>query len=170
MASPQSHSVVIICPHCATRYQVPSDTLGPKGRQVSCAHCGKSWNAVASDLPPAAPKPAEKPRLVEKPDDDDTLFDAKAEAELDEAFAAEQKAVAAAAAPPRPPLPAPAEQLRSIEEIKAAIAPKPSAAPPARPNPVQTRQQQRAFALRQNSLTKQLPLARVRRTARTVGL
>lgn len=158
MAAPKSSTVVIMCPHCATRYQVPADTLGPKGRQVSCAHCSKTWQAEAIDLPPV-------PKLVPKPaEDEDTMFDAAAEAELDAAFAAEQKAAAEAAA--APPV---SETMRSIEEIKAAIAPKPSANAP-RTNTEQTQQQQKAFSRRQDSLIRQLPLAKVRRTARMVGL
>lgn len=182
MASPQSQTVVIVCPHCATRYQVPSDTIGAEGRQVACAHCGKAWTAHALDVSPPPPKP----KLVQapapaaspvEPDDDDMLFDSTAEAELDAVFAAEQKAVAEAksaselaTAALSTILAPPSEPVRSIEEIKAAIAPKPSAAPPRVNNPEKTRQQQKAFSLRQDSLIRQLPLARVRRTMRMVGL
>ena len=51
----QPATVVIACPHCGTRYQVPPETLGSRGRQVSCAHCGKAWLAEArhgTDLGP----------------------------------------------------------------------------------------------------------------------
>jgi predicted Zn finger-like uncharacterized protein len=47
MALPDASTVVIACPHCATRYQVPYATIGAKGRTVACAHCGKSWEAHA---------------------------------------------------------------------------------------------------------------------------
>jgi predicted Zn finger-like uncharacterized protein len=167
MASPKSQSVVIVCPHCSTRYQVPADTLGPKGRQVSCAHCGKAWQATAVEFitraePRPAPKPVEVPRVA-RPKDDDRMFDADAEAELDAAFAAEQQAVAETNA-------AVTEQMRSIEEIKAAIAPKAPATSPVKVDQAKKSQLQKAFDQRQSSLIRQLPLAKVRRTARAVGL
>jgi predicted Zn finger-like uncharacterized protein len=169
MAAPQSKTVVIVCPHCATRYQVPAETVGSKGRQVQCAHCGRTWQAFAEKMiEPREPRPIPPPTVVRavQGKDPDQMFDAKAEAELDAEFEAEQKA---AAEPPADPA---ADQLRSIEEIKAAIAPK---APESKPveKPVDThaeKKRQKAFDERQTMLTRQLPLARVRRTLRLVGL
>ena len=63
MAAPQLNNVVIVCPHCATRYQVPADTVGSKGRQVQCAHCGKTWQAFAEKVIERTPKPAPAPAL-----------------------------------------------------------------------------------------------------------
>lgn len=168
MAAPQPKTVVIICPHCSTRYQVPADTIGAKGRQVQCAHCGKAWQAHAEKViePPPAPKPV--PVAAAKPAarDPDEMFDPAAEAELDAAFEAEQRATAEAAVAPEP------EPQRSLEEIKAAIAPKapdPQAAiKPA--DPVAEKKRQKAFDQRQDLLTRQLPLARVRRILRATGL
>lgn len=168
MAAPQSKTVVIVCPHCATRYQVPAETVGSKGRQVQCAHCGRTWQAFAEKMiEPREPKPIPPPTVVRavSAKDSDQMFDAAAEAELDAEFEAEQKAVAATTDPA-------ADQLRSIEEIKAAIAPR---APEPKPveKPVDAhaeKKRQKAFDERQNMLTRQLPLARVRRILRLAGL
>lgn len=177
MAAPQSKTVVIVCPHCTTRYQVPSETVGPKGRQVSCAHCGKAWQAFAEKIIAVAPPPGPpSPKILRAPpkEPEDRMFDAAAEAELDAAFEAEQQAAADAAAgiAPEPEEPV-IEPPPSIEEIKASIAPKapPQAAPEDKPVDVQAdKKRQKAFDQRQNSLTRQLPLARVRRTLRVTGL
>lgn len=170
MAAPQLTNVVIVCPHCATRYQVPAETVGAKGRQVQCAHCGKTWQAFAEkEIERPAPKPAPPPVSVaarSAPRDPDQMFDSKAEAELDAEFEAEQRA---AAGEPEPAIPT--EAVRSIEEIKAAIAPKAQDAPPANPvDPQAEKKRKKAFDERQSSLSRQLPLARVRRILRITGL
>ncbi len=179
MAAPQLTNVVIVCPHCTTRYQVPADTVGAKGRQVQCAHCGKTWQAFAEkEIERPAPKPAPAPVVVAaKPavrEDGDQMFDSKAEAELDAEFEAEQRATAAkAAGEPETPPAVPSEQMRSIEEIKAAIAPKAQDAPTpvAKPvDPQAEKKRKKAFDERQHMLTRQLPLARVRRILRVTGL
>lgn len=173
MAAPQSKTVVIICPHCSTRYQVPADTIGTKGRQVQCAHCGKAWQALAEKIiEPAPPKPAPPPTVIAaRSPDPDQMFDADFEAELDAEFEAEQRADAETAASPAAE-PVRAEQMRSIEEIKAAIAPKaPEPQPSIKPaDPVGDKKRQKAFDQRQDLLTRQLPLARVRRILRAAGL
>jgi predicted Zn finger-like uncharacterized protein len=176
MASAQPKTVVIICPHCTTRYQVPGETIGAKGRQVQCAHCGKAWQAFAEkvvELPPAAP--AAEPEVARAKaaapaaeTEDDRMFDADAEAELDAAFEAEQrKSAEAAAAEGSDAMMAEAE--RALADARAALAP----AAPATPPPPQTpadKKREKAFSRRQEALTRQLPMARVRRTLRVVGV
>ncbi len=174
MAAPQLNNVVIVCPHCATRYQVPAETVGAKGRQVQCAHCGKTWQAFAEkQIERLEPKPAPPPVTVPAraaPPDPDQMFDPKAEAELDAEFEAEQRIAAGLAAGAPPPV-APSEPVRSIEEIKAAIAPKAQEVPAAKPvDPQAEKKRKKAFDERQNSLSRQLPLARVRRILRITGL
>lgn len=169
MAAPQSKTVVIVCPHCATRYQVPAETVGTKGRQVQCAHCGRAWQAFAEKIiEPRAPKPVPPPTIVKSAaaKDPDQMFDATAEAELDAEFEAEQKAATAPAVEPA------TDQMRSIEEIKAAIAPKaPDPIAVVKPADTQVdKKRQKAFDQRQTMLTRQLPLARVRRMLRLTGL
>jgi len=135
---------------------VPVETLGPRGREVQCAHCSKSWPAV--------------PGMGGKtPPDPDQLFDETAERDLDAAFAQEEQAVAAAA---MPEIEAAADEpVRSIEEIKAALAPKTKPDEPQVDPKAKTRRD-KAFARRQISLTAKLPVARIRRGARlaTLGL
>jgi predicted Zn finger-like uncharacterized protein len=147
MRSPLPAMVVIVCPHCGTRYQVPAETLGPRGREVQCAHCSKSW--------PAAPGAGEHVR------DPDQIFDETAERDLDAAFAEEEKAAVAAAMPE----PTAEEAVRPVEEIRAALAPETKTEDPK----AKTRRD-KAFARRQISRTAKLPLARIRRAARLVAL
>src|SRR5688572_27425808 len=115
MASALSSSTVVIeCPKCGTRYQLTPEALGPRGRKVSCAHCGETWLASRSvpsahsanslgalaQAPTANRPTAERQASVNAPDaaaDPDALFDAAAEAALDEALAAEERAVAESA-------------------------------------------------------------------------
>lgn len=176
MAAPQSKLVVIVCPHCTTRYQVPGETVGSKGRQVQCAHCGKTWQAFAEKvIERAAPPPEPQfpvPATRKAPEQSDQMFDSAAEAELDAEFEAEQRAAAEAPEPTALEAKS-ADQMRSIEEIKAAIAPKPQEAAPEPDKPVDPKakkQREKAFDDRQTSLNRQLPLARVRRILRVTGL
>lgn len=166
MASLQSKTVVIVCPHCTTRYQVPGETVGAKGRQVQCAHCGKTWQAFAEKIietkPAPPPPPAVTRAVAAREAEDDKLFDAAAEAELDAAFEAEQKAAAEAAAK------AANEPKKPEPEAEAEIA---EPEPPAKPADVAAeKKRQKAFSQRQSVLTRQLPMARVRRTARLAGV
>jgi predicted Zn finger-like uncharacterized protein len=64
--------MIIQCPACATRYEVPDTAIGSEGRKVRCAKCRHNWYAVAIDddadadtqpgepeaLPPAHSEPA----------------------------------------------------------------------------------------------------------------
>jgi predicted Zn finger-like uncharacterized protein len=149
MASTQTVSVVIACPHCGTRYQVPPETLGARGRTVACAHCSKSWLAEA---------PA--------PDGDDRLFTPGEEEALDREFDALARGPDAVPSGLRKLMKdqtPPPEVVKSIAEIKAAIAPRapqPPAKPKAEPAPAKLEK-----AGSQNS--RGLPLARLRAVVRT---
>jgi predicted Zn finger-like uncharacterized protein len=153
MVSPLSSTVVIECPQCGTRYQLPPEAIGPKGRKVACAHCGSTWQAKAIRPEKAAA-------------DSDTMFGPKEEAALDAAFAAEEEEVAAAVAEATE-----AVQDAAIPDIRAAIAPRPQKKPagPARADPGD-KKRQKDFRKRQAAFSKKLPLARVRRAVRAIAI
>lgn len=159
MRSPQPATVVIACPHCGTRYQVPPETLGPRGRQVSCAHCGKAWMAEAQMAPP----------------DDDKLFTPTEEEALDREFKAIEHRTGIAEIPASlrgvmPDGAPPPEVVRSIAEIKAAIAPKTAEQTPA-PEPAATptaaeRAANGKLEKRQRAVARRLPAAKLFRVIR----
>ncbi|MBI4923752.1 MAG: zinc-ribbon domain-containing protein [Devosia nanyangense] len=159
MSSPDLATAVIACPNCGTRYQVPRATLGATGREVQCAQCGKSWHAEA-DAPVPMSAPAQN--------DDDVLFSAAEEAALDTAFEAEAEAVEPAPEAPAPPSHDP-ERERTLAEIRAAIAPKPKSVAAMDPA-LLTENRRAAFDRRQAHITRRLPMARFRRTARLGAL
>jgi predicted Zn finger-like uncharacterized protein len=67
--------MLIVCPTCATTYQIQLATLGAAGRSVRCTKCKNTWFATLDSIideatlatasavasPPAAPKAAAKP-------------------------------------------------------------------------------------------------------------
>jgi predicted Zn finger-like uncharacterized protein len=151
MTSPDLQTVVIACPNCGTRYQVPFATIGAAGREVQCAQCSKHWHAMADEPPP--------PAVI----DEDILFAKDDEAELDAAFEAEARGIA-------PALPAKiaadAEPSRALADIRAALAPKPKKDAVNALDPALLTKSKRAFDQRQAKISKQSPLGRMRRTAR----
>jgi predicted Zn finger-like uncharacterized protein len=158
MSSADLATVVIACPNCGTRYQVPFATLGAGGREVQCAQCGKPWHAKSVPPPPAPPR-------APAPVDPDALFGADDEDALDRAF--EQTAsLAAAAAEPEPGgKPLDPGHARTLAEIRAAIAPKPKK-PAASPPDDSLQKAKQSFDRRQADASRRLPLARMRRGAR----
>ena len=153
MSSADLATVVIACPHCGTRYQVPYATLGANGRDVQCAQCGKSWRAEAGAPPPPA---------IES----DLLFPAE-EARLDDTFEDEARSLAPVPATPIAIDPArDTEHERTLAEIRAAIAPKAKQSPVNGIDPKSLSRVQKSFSRRQRQLFGRLPLARMRRTAR----
>lgn len=154
MSSPDLQTVVIACPNCGTRYQVPYTTIGVDGREVQCAQCTKHWHATAEA--PHHPKP---------PVENDVLFSAAEESALDATFEAEARS-----ATPAPALPATvqrdADHARTLADIRAALAPKPKTEPVNELDPALLSKSKREFAQRQKSISGRLPMARVRRTVR----
>lgn len=148
MSSADLQTVVIACPNCGTRYQVPYGTIGAAGREVQCAQCSKSWHAVADAPPPAI--------------EDDVMFSPAEETALDAAFEAEARA---ATPPPMRKLPE-GEPERTLAEIRSALAPKPKNADINTLDPALLNKSRRAFDQRQAKISRRLPMARVRRTAR----
>jgi predicted Zn finger-like uncharacterized protein len=154
MSSADLATVMIACPHCGTRYQVPFATIGSDGREVQCAQCGKSWHATATVVPPA-------------PVDPDILFP-KDETALDFAFETEEKAVAPATFPHPASLPLDPDHERTLADIRAAIAPKAKRGNSIDPKALSKAKE--SFTRRQKSVVGKLPLARMRRTARMSAL
>ncbi len=79
--------MIITCPSCATRYEIPPENLGAAGRMVRCTHCGHRWfvspaaagqpdeadesEAVATDAAAdqrAVPPPLDRAPDLAKPD------------------------------------------------------------------------------------------------------
>jgi len=57
--------MIVSCPNCATRYNLPPTALGGAGRKVRCAKCGHNWVQPpgGGDEPaPAPPKAKPRPR------------------------------------------------------------------------------------------------------------
>ena len=40
--------MILICPHCGTRYRLPDNRIGSAGREVKCVKCLKSWHQEQS--------------------------------------------------------------------------------------------------------------------------
>ena len=134
------HRMIITCPHCRTKYQVTYEAIGSAGRKVQCAQCLQAWDARPS--PPAKVK-------GESVEESDVLFDDMAEDALDEMIASEEAAVLA----------------------EKAVA-KPIAEPTGRVKPTDAAEQRKrlaAYSRRRNAMTSRLPLARLRRAARSGG-
>ena len=43
----------IVCPNCAAAYRLAAGAIGPEGRKVRCARCGKEWLATRTFAQPA---------------------------------------------------------------------------------------------------------------------
>jgi predicted Zn finger-like uncharacterized protein len=50
--------MIITCPSCATRYEIPPKNLGPAGRMVRCTNCSHRW-FVTHDETAAGERPAD---------------------------------------------------------------------------------------------------------------
>lgn len=114
MRSTLSAAIVIVCPHCGTRYQVPPEAIGA-GRKVSCARCGQTWTA-------------HQPRPATPEEEADELFAKEEEAELDATFRAVERGLSRPAPAATTPVATDrAETLpdmpRSVTPIRTAIAP-----------------------------------------------
>lgn len=55
--------MIISCPACNTKYNIPQQGLGPMGRIVRCAKCKHQWH----QQPPADAQPVQQPPLPPRP-------------------------------------------------------------------------------------------------------
>lgn len=142
--------MIITCPHCQTRYQVAREAIGAVGRKVQCAHCMKAWQA-GPQAEVEAPKAANR---------DDRMFNEMAEQQLDAAIEAEARAVALAE---KVIADAQHHHVSDTPPVRAA------APPLSKADQLLQKRREKAFSQRQRSLTQSLPVARMRRLARTVA-
>lgn len=58
--------MLIVCPSCASQYELDAAKLGPGGRKVRCANCKTSWRVEPEAAFPEAPDAAETQALLEE--------------------------------------------------------------------------------------------------------
>jgi predicted Zn finger-like uncharacterized protein len=83
--------MLIVCPHCATSYEIKTGALGDEGRSVRCVRCQTVWFAAAREVAlEAAGAPGAMAKTITGPEPDAAMAD---EGEF-YAEASEQAAVA----------------------------------------------------------------------------
>ena len=99
----------IVCPACASEYEIPTDRVRPEGRQVRCAACRETWFISPDDV--AAAQLAEAMAAMGDPSrnrsEDQAALDAWESALAEEGIAPDAPASAEAEPEPKP-APAPA--------------------------------------------------------------
>lgn len=56
--------MLIVCPSCASRYELDGAKLGAEGRKVRCASCQTLWHVAPEPEMPAVPSPEETQALL----------------------------------------------------------------------------------------------------------
>ncbi|MCF8483182.1 MAG: zinc-ribbon domain-containing protein [Rhodospirillum sp.] len=65
--------MIIDCPQCSAKFNLPDGALGTKGRKLKCAKCGHTWHQASLDTPvpsaaiPSAPVAPPPPRPPTRP-------------------------------------------------------------------------------------------------------
>ena len=92
--------MILVCPTCESKFNVPDGAIPPQGRKVRCVQCKNSWHATkANELkPPVRPQPIVRPAM--QPIPEPPVIDAGAAAKA----AAIRRAVVEDEAPPAPAL------------------------------------------------------------------
>ncbi|WEK04477.1 MAG: zinc-ribbon domain-containing protein [Candidatus Devosia phytovorans] len=142
--------MIITCPHCQTKYQVTYEAIGSAGRKVQCAHCQQAWQQKPLD-PDAGATPEQKQASV-----------AMTEDAMDDAIAAEADSVIVENARKLRQEKAAEEAQQRAAAAAAAVASKAEAA--------MLKKRQKDFLRRHSAMVADLPLARLRRTFRVMGV
>jgi len=58
--------MLIVCPSCASQYELDAAKLGPGGRKVRCANCKTSWHVEPEVTFPEAPDASETQALLQE--------------------------------------------------------------------------------------------------------
>lgn len=102
--------MLIVCPTCATTYQIKAGALGEAGRNVRCASCKNTWfatpeSAVMEEVAAAPAAAAEQPPAEDFTTDFDGGFGVATAEPVDDPAAAQEaaKALAVMDAPPLAP-------------------------------------------------------------------
>jgi predicted Zn finger-like uncharacterized protein len=124
--------MLIVCPSCASRYEIAEDKIGAGGRKVRCAACQTTWQIEApasaadeqSEGSAPEPEPAADPPFPPAPSAQETA--AELEEELRRGAAVEAETTALVTPNEDDPAPAPAAPLPARQRKPAAAARRPS--------------------------------------------
>lgn len=98
--------MLIVCPSCASQYELDAAKLGPEGRKVRCARCQTLWHVDATSELPPAPSAEETQALLAEELERAAAIDAEVTAVAAEA----ERLIAKAEAIPEDPPPIEAER------------------------------------------------------------
>lgn len=111
--------MLIVCPSCASQYELDAAKLGPGGRKVRCASCKTSWHVEPEAIFPEAPSAEETQALLEE----ELVRAAAIEAEISAVTAEADAKIAAAEAETEVGVEAIAETESDVEPVPLAAAP-----------------------------------------------
>lgn len=69
--------MLIVCPSCASQYELDAAKLGPDGRKVRCAGCRTSWHVAPEPAFPEAPSVEETQALLNEELEQAAIIDAQ---------------------------------------------------------------------------------------------
>lgn len=92
--------MLIVCPSCASQYELDAAKLGPGGRKVRCARCQTLWHVDPADEMPQAPSAEETQALLAEELERAAAIDAEISAVAAEASTMMAEAEAVPETPP----------------------------------------------------------------------
>lgn len=108
--------MLIVCPSCASQYELDAAKLGPEGRKVRCAGCKTAWHVAPETAFPEAPSAEETQALLNEEIAQAAIIDAQVTA-----LAAERSAAAEAEGDDQPmPIAPPARRRAGRKSPKTA--------------------------------------------------